>query len=143
MIDHRIVDEGFVRPEPPLSERTEAFWTSGADGILRISRCEDCATFVHPPRPMCPACRSMAVSPAAVSGRGTIHSSTVNRHAWSATIAPPYAIAQVDLDDAPGVRLMSGIVDCDPDDVAIGMAVEVCFARSGDTWIPLFRPVTP
>ena len=141
-IDHRHIDEGFVRPEPSIGPRTEAFWTSGADGVLRIARCEDCATWLHPPRPVCPSCRSMAIAPVAVSGRGTVHASTINRYQWSPLLDAPYVIAEVDLDDAPGVRLLTSIVECDIDAVAIGMAVEVCFARAGDAWIPLFRPAT-
>ena len=47
-----------VRPLPQLTPANEWFWTSGADGRLRIQRCDDCGRLVHPPVPMCPACRS-------------------------------------------------------------------------------------
>ena len=36
------VTEPFERIAPPLTERTAPFWTSGADGVLRICRCGDC-----------------------------------------------------------------------------------------------------
>ena len=52
-----------VRPLPQLTPTNEWFWTSGADGRLRVQRCDDCQTFVHPPVPICPACRSRAWSP--------------------------------------------------------------------------------
>ena len=134
------IDEGFVRPEPTLTARTSAFWTSGADGVLRIARCDDCGTWMHPPHPVCRTCHSKSITPTAVTGDGTVHSWTINRYQWSSTIEPPYAIVEVDLDDAEGVRLMSALVACELDAVAIGLPVEVCFARSGDAWIPLFRP---
>ena len=53
--------------------------------------------------------------------------------------------ADVDTDEQPRLRLLTAIVDVDPDaqpsQVSIGMPVEVCFEASGDAWIPLFRPV--
>ena len=59
-----------MRPLPQLTPTNEWFWTSGADGRLRIQRCDDCQTLVHPPVPICPACRSRAWAPTVVSGRG-------------------------------------------------------------------------
>jgi len=58
------------------------------------------------------------------------------------TFDGPYVIALVEIDEQPSVRLMTNIVECDPDDVHIGMAVEVTFEHSDDVWLPLFRPVT-
>src|SRR3546814_17973412 len=74
------------RPEPPfpyttlvrarilpeLTPDVEGFWTSGRDGQLRIQGCTDCGTLVHPPVPICPACRSRAWEPKVVSGRATV-----------------------------------------------------------------------
>jgi hypothetical protein len=36
---------------------------------------------------------------------------------------------------------MSALIECEIEAVSIGMPVEVCFANSGETYIPLFRPV--
>ena len=55
---------------------------------------------------------------------------------------------RVELAEEPDTRLMSNVVDVAPDEIRIGMAVEVFFedwtALSGDedsrVWIPLFRP---
>ena len=38
-----------LRPLPELTPGTEWFWTSGADGVLRVQGCTDCGTLVHPP----------------------------------------------------------------------------------------------
>jgi hypothetical protein len=40
-----------VRPLPQLTPVNEWFWTSGADGRLRIQGCTDCKALVHPPVP--------------------------------------------------------------------------------------------
>lgn len=43
------------RPTPRITALTEAFWTGGRDGALRIQRCTDCGYFVHPARAGVPA----------------------------------------------------------------------------------------
>jgi len=129
------------RPLPELTPANEWFWTSGADGRLRVQRCADCATLVHPPVPICPSCRSRAWEPTVVSGRGTVIAYTVNAHPWMAGFDPPYVIANVALAEDPGVRLTTNIVGCDPDEVRIGQVVAVRFEQHEDVWLPLFEPV--
>jgi uncharacterized OB-fold protein len=131
------------RPEPALTERTRAFWTSGADGVLRIMRCADCGRYQHPPKPVCPGCRSRRVGAEPVSGRGRVWAWTVNRYQWQAGMPPPYVVAEVELDEQPGLRLLTNIVDCDLDAVRVGLPVEVCFETVGEAHVPLFRPAAP
>jgi acetyl-CoA acetyltransferase/uncharacterized OB-fold protein len=128
-----------MRPLPELTPATEWFWTSGADGQLRIQGCTECATLVHPPVPICPACRSRAWAPTVVSGRGTIVGYTVNRHQWHPDITPPYVVAVIALAEDPGVRLTTNVVRCEPDDVRIGQEVTVTFEQVDDVWLPLFE----
>jgi uncharacterized OB-fold protein len=55
---------------------------------------------------------------------------------------PPYAVALVETDE--GARMMTNIVDCDPNDVAVGDEVEVTWEALPDgRHLPLFRPVDP
>ena len=129
-----------MRPLPQLTPATEWFWTSGADGRLRIQGCTDCGKLVHPPVPICPACRSRAWEPTALSGRGTVVGFTVNRHQWLPGFEPPYVIANVALAEDPSVHLTTNIVGCDPDDVHIGQEVAVRFEQHEDVWLPLFEP---
>lgn len=132
-----------MRPLPQLTPVNEWFWTSGADGRLRVQRCDDCATFVHPPVPICPSCRSRAWSPTEVSGRATVIGFTVNHQQWLPGFAPPYVIANVALEDAPEVHLTTNLVDVDPldpDATFIGQVVEVRFEPVEDVWVPLFAP---
>jgi acetyl-CoA acetyltransferase/uncharacterized OB-fold protein len=129
-----------TRPLPELTPDTAWFWTSGEDGVLRIQMCTDCGTFVHPPVPICPACRSRAWAPTAVSGEATVIGYTVNAHQWLPDFAPPYVVANVALVEDAGVRLTTNIVGCEPGDVHIGQRVTVRFERHDDVWIPLFEP---
>jgi acetyl-CoA acetyltransferase/uncharacterized OB-fold protein len=128
-----------MKPLPELTPATEWFWTSGSDGHLRIQACLECRTLVHPPVPICPACRSRKWEPTVVSGRGTIIGYTVNQHQWHPDFPPPYVIAVVALAEDPRVRLTSNIVGCDPAEVRVGQEVDVRFEPSGDVWLPLFE----
>ena len=53
----------------------------------------------------------------------------------------PYAPAVIELDD--GVRMVSWVVDCPPDELCAGMRVEVVFdAVTREVTLPKFRRVT-
>jgi uncharacterized OB-fold protein len=125
---------------PEITPLNEAFWTGGRDGELRLLRCASCDYFIHPPTPRCPRCLSTDVGPQAVSGRATLHSFTVNHQQWIPG-ADPYVIGLVTLDEQDDLRLTTNIVECSPDDVHIGMALEVSFVNHDDVWFPLFRPM--
>ncbi len=129
-----------VAPQPTLA--SQGFWTSGADGRLRITTCMACRARVHPPQPICPECRGRDLELAEVSGRATVAGFTVNEQEWSPTFPPPYVVAVVELADAPGVRLTTNIVGCEPSDVHIGMPVSVLFEQVEDVWLPLFEPAS-
>jgi acetyl-CoA acetyltransferase/uncharacterized OB-fold protein len=129
-----------LRPLPQLTPVNEWFWTSGADGQLRIQRCTACQKLVHPPVPICPVCRSHSWEPAVVSGRGTVVGFTINQHQWLPGFEPPYVIANVALTEDATVHLTTNVVGCDPGAVHIGQEVTVQFEQHEDVWIPLFEP---
>lgn len=128
------------RTLPDVTPETAHFWQGGKDGRLHLLRCQACAHYIHPPSPICPHCHSRAVAVAAVSGRGTIASFTVNHQQWRPGLVVPYVIAIVELAEQEGLRLTTNIVGVDPAAVAIGLPVEVVFERIEDVWLPLFRP---
>ena len=129
-----------MRLLPELTPANEWFWTSGADGQLRIQRCTECATLVHPPAPLCPSCRSRKWEPTRVSGRGVVAGYTINAHPWLPGFDPPYVVAVVALEEDPDVRLTTNVVGCDPDAVHIGQEVAVRFEQHENVWLPLFEP---
>ncbi len=126
---------------PRVTAANEHFWTAGADGELRILTCQACRYRIHPPAPVCPRCLGRDVAPEALSGRGVVHTFTVNCQPWYPHFDPPYVVAIVALPEQDDLRLTTNLIDVDPDDVAIGMPVEVVFEPYDDVWLPLFRPV--
>jgi uncharacterized OB-fold protein len=129
-----------MRPLPALTPASEWFWTSGADGKLRIQGCDDCGTLVHPPVPVCPKCHSSASAPREVSGRATVVGFTVNIQQWLPDMTPPYVIAVVTIDESDDVRLTTNIVGVPPAEVHIGQRVQVSFEHHEDVWLPVFSP---
>jgi uncharacterized OB-fold protein len=54
--------------------------------------------------------------------------------------AVPMIIGLTELDDAPGVRILTNIVDADPDELYCGLPMEVVFEKREDFALPQFRP---
>jgi len=126
---------------PRLDDENRFFWTSGADGVLRILRCNNCQFYIHPPSPICPRCLSRDVAPQTVSGRGRVETFTINYQQWIPG-SEPYVVAWVSIDEQPSVRLSANLIDVEPEDVAVGMEVEVTFEHVEDVYLPLFRATT-
>jgi uncharacterized OB-fold protein len=124
-------------PEIPVNIETAPFWEATAEGRLVLSRCLRCHATIWYPRAVCPECGSLDTEWYEASGRGTVYSFTVNRQ--RSYFAEPYVVAYVELDEGP--RIMTNIVDVDPEDVAIGQPVRVVFGRAGDgPVLPRFAP---
>ncbi len=142
-----IDDDGGDDANPPLrilpavTPANEHFWTGGADGELRFLRCKACDHWLHPPGPICPACLGRELAVDTASGRGTVHTFTVNHQPWIPGFDPPYVVAIVELPEQEGLRLTTNVVGLSHDEVRIGLPVEVTFEAHGEVWIPLFRPV--
>jgi len=134
----------YVRPElrllPSPTAESEAFWTGGRDGRLMIYRCRTCTHWFNPGAPVCFRCRSLDVAPEPVSGRGRVAAFTINRQPWVPGFVPPYVVAIVDLVEESDVRVVSNVVDIAPEDVSVGLEVQVFFEQWEDIWLPLFRP---
>ena len=129
------------RPLPLLTMQNEFFWTSGADGRLRVQECESCAALIHPPQPICRYCRGARLGVRVVSGFATLIGFTVSHRFSLPGLPAPYVVAQVALEDDPRVRLTTNAIGCDPERLELGMRMEVVFEQAEDVWLPLFRPV--
>lgn len=124
-------------PAPVPNIETQPFWDAAKEGRLLIKHCADCGKVHWYPRAICPFCHSPKTLWKQASGKGTIYTYSVMRRA-----AAPFAAAYVTLEEGPA--MLTNIVDCDLDALAIGMPVEVRFARtqSEDLLVPVFRPTT-
>jgi uncharacterized OB-fold protein len=127
------------RKLPAFTPENRAFWQGGAEGRLLIHRCRACVRWFHPPSPVCPRCHSLDVGPEPVSGRGAVLSFTVNHQVWTPELTEPFVIAIVELDEQSGLRLVSNVINCAPEDVTIGTRLRVTFLECEDVWLPQFE----
>ncbi len=127
-----------TRVLPRLNGRNRPFWTGGAQGRLMILRDRATGRFVHPPEALGHASADLVPEP--VSGLGSVFSFTINYQSFRPELKEPYVIAVVELDEQAHLRLPANIVNCDVNDVQIGMRVRVLFEQHGDVFVPLFEP---
>jgi uncharacterized protein len=117
------------------------FWVAGADGELRIMRCQSCRYWIHPPSEICPNCLGRQLAPEAVSGDGTLFSFAVNHQVADTRVEVPYVVALVELPEQEGLRLVSNLVNCEIADATVGMPVRVQFEQHDEhTFIPVWAP---
>lgn len=127
------------RPAPIPDPESEAYWAATLDGKLLVQRCTACGHHQLYARPHCLVCRS-PVEWVVASGRGRIYSFTVIRQNFARPFRDmaPYVVALVDLDEGP--RLMTNIVNCEPDAVTVDAPVRVTFEPvSDEAALPLFE----
>ena len=128
-----------TRELPPITDLNGYFWTSGRNGALQILRCSDCGHYIHPYAARCPKCRSAAVAPEAVSGRGQVAGFTVNHQPWIPGVPTPYVVAIVELEEQSDLRLMTNMPRTPIEKVRIGLPVQVFFEQVGEAFVPLFE----
>lgn len=127
---------------PPVSELTQPYWDAARNKQLVVQFCERCEHRPFPPRTHCTNCGSAELEWRPVAGTGTVYTFTVAQRPPHPVFAEqcPLVIAVVELTEGP--RLFSNVVDCDPADVHIGMALAVAFeaADDSDILLPVFVP---
>ena len=128
-----------MRIRPPQGHDNSWWWEMAAAGQLGIQRCQHCQTLRHPPTPMCNQCHSTAWDTVASCGRGTVCSFTVLRYPEFPGYRYPLIIVLIDLQE--GTRIVSQLLDCEPDAVRFGMAVELRIHEDPDGFkLPMFVP---
>jgi uncharacterized protein len=119
-----------TRLAPSISPDTEFFWTGLRNHELLIQRCAECGALRNPPRPMCPHCQSLDWDSLQATGRGTVYSYVMPQHPPMPFMEYPYIVVLVALEE--GIRLVSNLVGIAPEDVEVGMPVEVRFDTFDD-----------
>lgn len=126
---------------PAPDDDTQPYWDAAREGRLLIKRCADCGAAHFYPRPFCPRCWSSAVTWEAASGRAALYTWSVVHHNDLPPFSDrlPYVAAVVDL--AEGPRLLTNVVDCDPDRLQVGMPLQVAYRDlAEDVTVPVFTP---
>ena len=126
---------------PRVDEESRPFWEACARHELYVQKCRACGRVFYYPRGFCLHDLTADFDWLRCSGKGTVYTFTVTHQNQSTGFREnlPYVMAYVELEE--GVRMLTNIVDCDPEQVRIGMPVEVTFEDLTDeVSVPLFRP---
>ncbi len=130
------------RPRPGMNEDNAYFFEGTARGELLVRRCTQCGRTQHPPLPLCPACGAVSWEPLPMATNGEIYTFTVTHHPQLDGFDLPLVVALVELAD--GHRLVTNVVGVEPDDVRVGLPVEVdLVAVDDELTLPLCRPLAP
>ena len=131
-----------ARPLPLPDAVSSFYWQGARDGRLLLQRCARCAKLQFPPDVACVHCQSEELVPAEVSGRGRLWSYTVVERVFHAgfTDAVPYVVGLIELEEQVGLRLLTNVVGVPPDELRVGLDVEVTFEDRGEVVLPQFRP---
>ncbi len=93
---------------------------------LEGRRCNACETLHFPPRDRCEACGESRLEAHRLSGRGTVYAHTEVAQAPRGFTAP-YVVAMIELEE--GMKLTAQLTDVEPEDVAVGLPVEMVTRR--------------
>lgn len=125
-------------------ERSAPFWQAAAEHTLTVARCGACGQACLPPDVVCPNCGSTTPEfrYAPVSGRGTVRSWTVMRQSFLPGFDAdlPFVLVDVELADAPQVRMIGRLVDGPDEAPRLGVPVEVAWEDvTSEVSVPAFR----
>lgn len=130
----------YMKPLPEMKGLTKEFYDHCKQHELRFQRCAECGAWRHIPRERCPECRSANWRWERSSGRGKIFTWTVVARALHPAFHTdvPYAPVIVEMDE--GVRLVSQVIDCLPDELEFDLPVEVAYDDvTQEVTLPKFR----
>jgi hypothetical protein len=113
------------------------FWEGVDQGKLLFQRCRSCGAIRQPLGPMCPECQSLEWESQEAEGRGVIRAWIVSKHPTRPD-AHPRIVILVELES--GERLVSNLQDVEPDEIRLGMPVEVTFQDVDGVFLHQFRP---
>ncbi len=133
----------YKKPLPEFRPETKPYWDAAKkhEFVLPKSRTDN--RFFFYPRALSPFDdMSQEITWEKASGRGKVW--TFSIHNMGPTPAykgePPYVVALVELEE--GVKIMTNIIGCEPEEVKMGMDVEVVFDDVTDeVTLPKFKPV--
>jgi uncharacterized protein len=123
---------------------TAPFFAGAARGELLVTRCSSCDRYVWYPAPSCPHCEG-ALAWIPVSGNGTLFSWTVVRRAFLPAFEDkvPFVSALIAIDEDPAVRIVSYVVDCEPEALRADEPVRAVFRPLTFSTVPDHSVVVP
>ena len=121
------------------------FWEGTKKSELKFPYCTECGLFHWYPQYRCPHCGNNKIEWVKSKGRGNVFTWTVVHKPFLEAYKNwvPYITALIELDDIPGIRFVTSIIEVSPDNISVGMLVSVCYKKiNNELFLPIFRPET-
>jgi len=134
------MNDNYQKPLPHIDEVNRPFWEAAQRHKLILQKCQGCGHYRYPPGETCPRCLSDRLEWVKASGRGIVYTWAVVHQVYHPAFANdvPYAVVTVELEEGP--RILTNLVDCHIEDIAIGIPVEVVFEDvTEEVTLPKFR----
>ncbi len=126
-------------PLPQPTALSQPHWDGCKRGELLVQRCLDCQGYVFIPQQACTHCLSDRLEWVRSSGTGTLYSYTTVYRPQQPSFETPYVSAIIEVEE--GWYMLTNLIGLEPEDVRIGMPVEVDFHElSEEITLPYFRP---
>lgn len=125
---------------PRISGDTNFFWENCKNHKLTAQRCRKCGAMRWPAGYLCPECLSEETEIVDLPQEGILYSFVVMHRPFHPDLADkvPYIVAEVDFPG--GVRLVSNLVDCAPEELKCGQKVRLAW-NDGTYTRPVFIPI--
>ena len=126
---------------PRISADTKMFWEGCKEHKLEIQRCKKCGKLRWPAAFLCPDCLSSETEMQEMSGEGTLYSYVTFQKAFHPSVQDkvPYTVGVVEMEG--GVRIISNIVDCEPEQLAFNKKVKMKWMDCEEYTKPVFELV--
>ena len=120
-------EKKYKKPLPRVDEESKGFWEACQRHQLYVQKCRACDALRYYPRALCTNCMSSDTQWLKCSGRGKVYTftTTYQNQAPGFRESIPYIMAYVELEE--GVKMLTNIIDCAPEQAKIGMPVEVVY----------------
>ena len=133
--------KAYRKPLPHIDEENRPWWEAVKRHELYVQKCRDCGDLRFHPRAQCTSCLSSRTEWIRCKGTGKIYTFTVTNQNQASGFRDslPYVMAWVEVDE--GLKMLTNIVDCPPEQVKIGMPVEAVFDDvTPEVTLVKFRP---
>jgi len=134
----------YGKPLPKPTAVSKKFWEAAKKQELLVQKCKDCGRLIYYPRMFCTECLSSKLDWQKVSGKGKVYTYSIVYRPPLKAYEPdvPYVLAVIELEEGP--HMLSNVIGCKPEEVKIGMDVEVVFEEvTPDITLPKFKPIHP
>ena len=131
----------YLKPLPQVNEANKPFF----DGLKRreflVPKCDHCGDYNWVPYPACRSCLSEEQTWTQVSGEGTVYTySVIHRGPGAFNADVPYVAVLGELTERPRPMLVLGnLVGTDPDQIRVGMPIQIAYQDIPGEDITLWR----